>query len=134
MNVIEAFNDSYERCVTHEDFFDLFYENFWSKGENFRQKFDGVDMKKQIRMLKGSIVFVMMADTSTDARDMMRKYGHKHGHNNIGVAPEDIDVWFESLLETVAQCDSDFDESVEYAWRHCFETGLTIMKKECANV
>ena len=24
MNVIEVFNDSYERCVTHEDFFDLF--------------------------------------------------------------------------------------------------------------
>ncbi|MFN1581020.1 MULTISPECIES: globin family protein [Vibrio] len=133
MNVIEAFNDSYERCVAHDDFFDLFYENFWSKGEHFRHKFDGVDMKKQKRMLKGALVFLMMADSSTDARDMMRKYGNKHGQGNIGVSPEDIDIWFESLLETVKLCDSDFDESVDYAWRHRFETGLVIMKKECAD-
>lgn len=57
MNVIEVFNDSYERCVLSEYFFERFYAKFWSKGESFRQKFEGVDMQKQVRMLKGSIVF-----------------------------------------------------------------------------
>ncbi|MDF4855232.1 globin, partial [Vibrio sp. 1403] len=53
MNVIEVFNDSYERCVLSEHFFERFYAKFWSKGESFRQKFEGVDMQKQVRMLKG---------------------------------------------------------------------------------
>lgn len=57
MNVIEVFNDSYERCVLSEHFFERFYAKFWSKGKSFRQKFEGVDMQKQVRMLKGSIVF-----------------------------------------------------------------------------
>ncbi|MDF4798085.1 globin, partial [Vibrio parahaemolyticus] len=32
MNVIEVFNDSYERCVLSEHFFERFYAKFWSKG------------------------------------------------------------------------------------------------------
>ncbi|MDW1813124.1 globin, partial [Vibrio sp. Vb2362] len=31
MNVIEVFNDSYERCTSDQEFFDLFYKNLWSK-------------------------------------------------------------------------------------------------------
>lgn len=46
MNVIEVFNDSYERCVLSEHFFERFYAKFWSKGKSFRQKFEGVDMQK----------------------------------------------------------------------------------------
>ncbi|HHC7381553.1 TPA: globin [Vibrio parahaemolyticus] len=131
MNVIEVFNDSYERCVLSEHFFERFYAKFWSKGKSFRQKFEGVDMQKQVRMLKGSIVFFMMTDTSSDARKMMEKYGKKHGIGNIGIKPEDIDIWFESLLETVQECDYEYNSDVEKAWRACFKLGLEIMKREC---
>ncbi|MCV5264539.1 globin, partial [Escherichia coli] len=71
-------------------------------------------------MLKGSIVFFMMTDTSSDARKMMEKYGKKHGIGNIGIKPEDIDIWFESLIETVRECDYEYNSDVEKAWRACF--------------
>lgn len=58
MNVIQVFNDSYERCIANQGFFDLFYKNLWSKSTSFRQKFDDVDMHQQVRMLRGSIVFL----------------------------------------------------------------------------
>ncbi|MDW2453862.1 globin [Vibrio sp. 1249-1] len=131
MNVIEVFNDSYERCASDQEFFDLFYKNLWSKSANFRQKFDGIDMHQQVRMLRGSIVFFMMADTSTEAHKMVEKYGKKHASAEIGIEPQDFDVWLESSLETVRQCDSGYDTDVETAWRTCFKTGLEVMKQEC---
>lgn len=35
MNVIEVFNDSYERCVLSEYFFELFYAKFGRKERAF---------------------------------------------------------------------------------------------------
>ncbi|HHF3149386.1 globin [Vibrio sp. CCB-PB317] len=132
MNVIQVFNDSYERCIANQGFFDLFYKNLWSKSTSFRQKFDGIDMHQQVRMLRGSIVFFMMADTSNEAHKMVEKYGKKHASSDIGIEPQDIDVWFESLIETVQECDFEYDDDVETAWRACFNTGLSVMKRECS--
>lgn len=127
MNWLETFNDSYQRCLLNDRFFELFYENFWTKGERFRRQFSNINMQKQIRMLKSSIVFVMMANHSMEAQKKIVKYAQLH--RPLGLEPNDIDIWFDSLVATVEEFDPKFDESVEQAWRVCFEVGLDIMKQ-----
>ncbi|MGF1684528.1 globin [Photobacterium minamisatsumaniensis] len=131
MDFHEKFNDSYERCQKHDDFFDIFYDNFFKKDQKFRQMFEGVDMVNQIRMIKVSIVMILLASTSESARETIRMYGRRHGPEGINVHPIDFDIWFDCLINAVSLCDPLFNDQVKQAWRACFNEGIAIMKEEC---
>lgn len=133
MDVHEVFNDSYARCNQHPRFFEIFYERFCLKEAKFRQMFASVDMQKQIKMLKASIVIILLAPTSAAARDSVRFFGKRHGPEGVGVSPLDYETWLNCLLETVSQCDPYYSPNVEQAWRECFRLGLEIMKEECTS-
>ncbi|KLV08122.1 globin [Photobacterium ganghwense] len=137
MHSHQIFNDSYRRCLKHERFFDVFYNIFWCRDERFRKMFKGVDMARQIKMLKFSISMLMLCATSANAREAIRLYGCRHGSSGpggIGATAADYDIWLDCLIDTVELCDPKFDESVAAAWRHCFASGIAIMKEECETV
>ena len=131
MDTHEIFNDSYARCQRNQQFFFLFYRHFWSQDPRFADIFEGVDMERQIRMLKLSISMIMLASTSEQARESIRRYGKAHGPEGVGVKPEDFELWLDSLLETVRVCDPKFNNEIALAWRRCFNAGIAIMKDEC---
>ena len=131
MDTHEIFNDSYARCQRNQQFFFLFYRHFWSQDPRFADIFEGVDMERQIRMLKLSISMIMLASTSEQARESIRRYGKAHGPEGVGVKPEDFELWLDSLLETVRVCDPKFNDEIALAWRRCFNAGIAIMKEEC---
>ncbi len=131
MDFNQVFNDSYERCHRDEAFLEIFYTKFFEKGERFKLMFDGVDMKRQMTMMKASLMIIMLASTSDSARASVKVYALRHGKNGLGISEDDLTVWFMCLLEAVAICDPDFSETVRDAWEHCFEDGLQIMRKEC---
>ncbi|PSW21897.1 globin [Photobacterium sanctipauli] len=133
MDFHEQFNDSYERCLRHSNFFEVFYDLFFKRDEKFRQMFDGVDMQKQIKMIKASIVMILLASTSEQARESIRVFGQRHGPKGIGVNPVDFDIWLECLLEAVSMCDPRYNEAVKQAWTTCFKEGIAIMKEECSS-
>ena len=131
MDTHEIFNDSYERCQRNQQFFLIFYRRFWAKDERFKDIFKGVDMERQIRMLKLSISMIMLASTSDQAREGIRRYGKAHGPDGIGVKPADFEIWLDSLIDTVRICDPKFNDEIALAWRDCFKAGIAIMKEEC---
>lgn len=132
MNFHETFNDSYARCQKDPNFIILFYELFIEKDDRFRLLFSNVDMSKQYRMLKASISMIMLASTSAEARNYVKKLGKRHGPDGIGAEPLDFDIWLTSLLEAVKMCDYQYNSEIEQAWRKCFSLGIAIMKEECA--
>lgn len=135
MNYHESFNDSYERCNRNPQFFHLFYDIFRGKGEKYRQVLDRIEnIDNQIQMLNASIILIFMAPTSEQARMSVRQFGKRHGPKGIGVDLEDYDVWFESLLEAVKLCDSEYSEETEKVWTQYFALGMQIMKEECLPV
>ncbi|MGR5078209.1 globin [Photobacterium swingsii] len=131
MDVIQIFNDSYDRCNRNDEFLDIFYTKFFERGERFKRMFDGVDMTKQMTMMKASLLIIMLASTSASARTSVRVYALRHGKDGLGIHEEDLNIWFSCLLEAVASCDPYFNPHVEEAWRRCFEDGLQIMREEC---
>lgn len=74
---------------------------------------------------------IMLASTSEQARESIRRYGKAHGPEGVGVKPEDFELWLDSLLETVRVCDPKFNDEIALAWRRCFNAGIAIMKEEC---
>ncbi|MGF1692135.1 globin [Photobacterium kagoshimensis] len=131
MDIIQLFNDSYDRCNRNDEFLDIFYTKFFEKGKRFKQMFDGVDMEKQTTMMKASLLIIMLASTSASARANVKKYALRHGKDGLGISEDDLSIWFTCLLEAVAICDPKFDERIDEAWRHCFADGLQIMREEC---
>lgn len=131
MDIHEVFNDSYARCNQNPRFFNQFYTLFWHRDDKFRQMFIGVDMNKQISMLKASIVIILLASTSEAAKKSVRIFGKRHGPDGVGVSPLDYDTWLDCLIETVSACDPYYNHNVEQAWRDCFAEGIAIMKEEC---
>ena len=87
-------------------------------------------MQKQIKMLKASIIIILLATTSEAARDSVRVFGKRHGPDGIGATPLDYDIWLDCLLEAACICDPNYNPAVEQAWRECFSRGIAIMKEE----
>lgn len=131
MDTHEIFNDSYARCQRNKQFFLIFYHHFWQKEQRFKEIFKGVDMERQVQMLKLSISMIMLASSSVQAKESVRRFGKAHGPGGIGVRPNDFDVWLDSLIETVQICDPRYNDEIAIAWRQCFKEGIAIMKKEC---
>ncbi|WP_413112492.1 globin [Thaumasiovibrio sp. DFM-14] len=130
MNIQETFNDSYDRCLQHKDFFSVFLHTFQQQEGDIAQKFAHLDAKRLQGMLKGAIYMIMLSINSVDARTKLHQYGKKHGPNGVNVTPEDYDTWLDCLLFSVKVCDPLYDEQIEQAWRTCFQFGIDIMKEE----
>jgi hemoglobin-like flavoprotein len=131
MDIHEVFNDSYARCNRNPHFMPLFYERFLEKDETFHAMFAKIDMEKQMKMVKASLLIIMLAATSEQARETVKMFGKRHGPDGLGIKPLDIDIWFECLIDTIKECDPAYNQSVDQAWRQCFNEGISIMKAEC---
>ncbi|WP_318924923.1 globin [Photobacterium sp.] len=131
MEFHERYNDSYARCLRNPRFLTIFYDIFCSRNDKFQLMFANVDMGRQIKMLKASLIIIMLANTSGEARESVRKFGKRHGPEGLGVNPMDFDIWFDCLLSAVQICDPLYDDEVKQAWHACFNEGMEIMKKEC---
>ncbi|MCQ1060356.1 globin [Photobacterium sp. DNB23_23_1] len=131
MDTHEIFNDSYTRCLRNNQFFFIFYRHFWQQERRFKDLFQDVDLERQVQMLKLSISMIILASSSEQARESIRRFGKAHGPDGIGVQPNDFEVWLDSLIETVQICDPKYNDEIAFAWRECFKEGIAIMKQEC---
>jgi len=126
----EIFNNSYERCLEKGDLIDRFYEKYIASNELVAQKFARTDMKKQKEMLKASLHMIMALRLSKPAEAVahFKRIGVTHGRKNHDIAPELYDLWLTCLLETVQECDAQYDMEIDTAWRKVFSGGIKIMK------
>jgi hemoglobin-like flavoprotein len=130
MNSNEAFLDSYQRCRIDTEFMTDFLTIFCDANPRFLERFGGVDVEKQARMLKASLVLIQNASTTTSIREAIRKLATKHKEMRLDVSENELDMWVDSLLATVAVHDPLYDEDIELAWRNVLALGIEIMKEE----
>lgn len=111
-------NDSLERCWQDERFMDLFYENFLGSSPVVRERFDGIDMAHQKRAVQVS-VYTAINSICRRVEDFsfLDQVAERHGPRGADIPPYLYDLWVESLLRTVRECDPRFDETVDFVWR-----------------
>ena len=125
----QIFEQSLARCCANHGFLDLFYDTFLASSPKVRAKFAETDFDRQKRMLERSFQLILWA--SEDPEEGPKRYlehmAERHSSRDLDVGSELYDLWLDSLLKTVEECDSDFDGRVETAWERVMEIGIDYM-------
>lgn len=126
---LEQFNDSLNRCTAKGDFTEKFYARFMTASPAAAEKFRGVDMRKQQRMLRGSLYMMLSAaHGKSDGLEHLDQIARQHSRSDRDIGPELYDVWLDSLIETVRESDPRATPEVEAAWRAVLRAGIEFMK------
>lgn len=110
-------------------FLNRFYEIFIASSLEVAQKFQKTDFQHQVRALKASLCFLMMASSgASEAMQHLNEMAKLHDRHHLDIRPELYDLWLTCLLEAVREYDDQFDPETELAWRRVLGFGIEYMK------
>ncbi|WP_426417409.1 globin domain-containing protein [Aestuariirhabdus sp. LZHN29] len=122
-------NDSLDRCMEDGTFMDRFYQHFINSSPKVAEKFAETDMDKQKRMMDASLHMLMLLSADTTAgMAHVRHIGKTHSQAQHNITPELYDCWFESLMQTVREYDSQLTPEIEAAWGDTLKPGIATMQ------
>lgn len=116
----DLFLQSLTRCLAAPAFLEGFYDRFVGSSEEVREKFRGVDLKRQVRMLQDSLYVSAVAvqgEEGSPARGALPFLAARHSRHDLDIRPELYDLWIDCLIETARAHDPQFGPDVESAWR-----------------
>jgi hemoglobin-like flavoprotein len=128
----DVFLASLKRCLVAPGFLAGFYERFTSSSEEVREKFRGVDMKRQVGMLENSLYVVAVAaqgEEGSPARGDLPRLAERHSRRDLDIRPELYDLWAQCLVETVRTTDPLWSDEVATAWRDTLASGIEQMRR-----
>ena len=108
-----------------DPFFEAFYRHFL-KDEPIRRAFAGIDMDKQVGMLRRSFFHLVAFYVSHQPSAELERIAVVH--SRIGIEPTFYDLWLDALIGTVGEMDDQCDLTTELAWRWAMTPGITYMR------
>lgn len=127
----ERFYESFERCRIDQEFLESFLADFCEHNPRFSERFANVGLEQQTKMLKASIILIYNSSGLPSVRNSVKRLGKQHKDLGMHISEQELNEWFQSLLNTVKKFDPHYDEQVEEAWTETLDIGLKIMKQEC---
>jgi len=123
---LETFEQSLLRCESRWDFFDRFYDRFLASSPAVREKFANTDFVRQKRALRASLHLLLLAARNDGGGPdaYLREIAGRHGAGQLEIGAELYDLWLDSLLTTVRECDPDSGPDVEKAWEAVMMIGI----------
>lgn len=126
---VAIFDDSLARCYADPRFLERFYEVFLAASPEAREKFANTDLAKQRRMLKASLVLMMLsAGEQPEGQVHMERIASVHSRHGHDIPAALYDVWLQSLLQVVTEFDPEADPEVIAAWRRVLTPGIEFMR------
>ena len=126
---IQVFDRSLRRCNANPGFLDLFYETFLSASPKVKERFANTDFERQKRLLHASFYLILLAseDPENGPERYLEHLASRHSVHDLNIGAELYDIWLDSLLAVVKECDPEFDASVEEAWERMMGIGIDYM-------
>ena len=121
---------SYGRCVitrqSKEKFFQHFYTHFLNSDPTIRKMFERTVFEKQITMLKNAIsMSILFAEKQDElAKDVLTGIRNSHSRRKLNVKPEYYSLWLNSLIDTLKNCDPQFNQQLEAEWRAMMQVSI----------
>jgi hemoglobin-like flavoprotein len=123
---LDLFDRSLLRCESRWDFFDRFYDRFLAASPEVREKFAQTDFTRQKRALRASFHHLLLAaqneERGPDA--YLGDIAARHGAGQMAIGSDMYDLWLDSLLATVKECDPDWSPAIEKAWEDVMMVGI----------
>jgi len=125
-STLETFDQSLRRCEARPFFLDLFYEKFLASSPEVGKKFEKTDFVHQKRALRASLHHLLLAaeDEKKGPDRYLAEVAERHAAGQLDVGAELYDLWLDSLLATVRECDPEFTPEVEKAWEAVMMVGI----------
>jgi hemoglobin-like flavoprotein len=117
---------SLARCNENERFLERFYEIFLASSPKVSEKFAHTDFVRQRQALLSSLHAMILAareevhGPAHHLRDLVRR----HGATDLQIGAELYDLWLDSLLATVAECDPENSAEVQESWERVMMVGI----------
>jgi hemoglobin-like flavoprotein len=126
---LQVLDDSLNRCAAKADFLDLFYERFLNSSPDVREKFANTDFVHQKRALLASFHLMLLAaeDEEKGPERYLRELAATHGKEQLDIGSYLYDLWLDSLLETVRECDPEWTPEIEQAWEKVMGVGINYL-------
>jgi len=128
----DVFLASLKRCLGAPGFLVEFYERFVGSSDEVREKFRGVDLKRQARVLEDSLYVVAVAvqgEEGSLARGDLPRLAERHSRRDLDIRPELYDLWAQCLVETARAHDPEWTVDVAAAWRDTLAFGIESMRR-----
>jgi hemoglobin-like flavoprotein len=127
--VVAAFDESLRRCDTNPNFLDIFYEKFLASSPKVQAKFANTDFSRQKRFLRASFYLILLAseDEKHGPERYLKYLAARHSASDLNVGAHLYDLWLDSLLQAVRECDPDYRPEVEEAWEEMMGIGIRYM-------
>jgi hemoglobin-like flavoprotein len=129
--VLQTFDESLRRCNAAPEFLDRFYDRFLASSPKVREKFALTDFVRQKRALRASLHTMLLAVQSGEKgpERYLKDLAEMHSRRQYNIGSELYDLWLDSLLATVKECDPQFSPEVEEAWESVMMVGIEYMLK-----
>lgn len=127
--ILKIFDESLKRCNAVPDFLDRFYDKFLASSPKVAEKFANTNFVRQKRALRASLHLLLIAaeDESRGPERYLGDLAASHNKAHMDITAELYDLWLDSLLATVKECDPEFDSGVENAWERVMMVGIHYM-------
>lgn len=135
-NTREVFEKSLQRCTANSGFFDLFYDTFLSSAPKVKAKFAHTDFDRQKRMLERSFRLILWAseDPEKGPERYLEHLAVRHSARDLDIGSEYYDLWLDSLLAAVRECDPECNHEVEDSWEQVMGIGIDYMVRSYRQV
>ena len=130
--ILKTFEDSLHRCNANPSFLDRFYETFLASSPRVRDKFAHTDFERQKREVRASFQAMLLAaeDEATGPERHLKDIAKRHSRNELDIGGELYDLWLDSLLSTVKECDPAFNSEVGKAWEAVMMVGVNYLMSQ----
>ena len=122
-------DSSLQRCTREPRFFDRFYDRFLASSPKVRERFAKTDFVRQKRALRASLWLMLLAaeDEEKGPARYLGALAESHGARQLAIGAEFYDLWLDTLLATVAECDPEYSSEVRGAWEQVMMVGIHYM-------
>lgn len=123
---LQAVDASLHRCAADPEFLDRFYERFLASSPDVREKFANTDFDRQKRVLMASLQLMLLAaeDEKNGPERHLKELAIRHGRGQLAIGSHFYDLWLDSLLETVRECDPEWVPGIGQAWERVMGVGI----------
>ena len=126
---LQVFEESLARCNQAPMFIDRFYEIFLSSSPKVQAKFVHTDFVRQKRALRASLHLMLLVaeDEVKGPERYLRDLAAQHSKAQLDIGAELYDLWIDSLLAAVKECDPGHDSTVARAWEDVMMIGVAYL-------
>jgi len=99
--------------------------------DDIRQRFEHIDLEAQADILAHSIVmsFLFVDKDHQVAARSLDKVRESHSRANLNVPPELYDIWLTCMIETVAVCDPQAEETLLRDWHTVMSVAINHIRE-----